>query len=214
MQVITIPSGMLEANAYLLTDPESGESALIDAPCADGRLWEEAVRRKNSIRYILLTHGHIDHIAGVQAIRDITGAKVGIHPADAACLQNSWASLAGPMGLPLQNHPHLQPDLLLEDGACLLLGQKTIEVLHTPGHTQGGVCYRCSDLLFTGDTLFAGSFGRTDFPGGNLLEIQQSCRRLISLADVARVLPGHGPETSLDAERQSNPIFYCQAKPR
>lgn len=126
MQVITIPSGMLEANAYLLTDPESGESALIDAPCADGRLWEEAVRRKNSIRYILLTHGHIDHIAGVQAIRDITGAKVGHPPGRRGLLAKQLASLAGPMGLPLQNHPHLQPDLLLEDGACLPLGKKRL----------------------------------------------------------------------------------------
>lgn len=207
MQVITIPSGILDANAYLLTDETSGQSALIDAPSADGRLWEEVVRRENSIRYILLTHGHIDHIAGVQTIRDVTGAKVGIHPADAICLRDGWASLAVPMGLPLSNHPNIRPDLLLEEGDTLPLGGEVIQVLYTPGHTQGGVCYRCKNLLFTGDTLFYGSYGRTDFPGGSLGEIRASCRRLITLSGIDRVLPGHGEETTLETERDTNPIF-------
>lgn len=207
MQVTTIPSGMLDANAYLLTDEVSGQSALIDAPSADGRLWEEVVRRGNSIRYILLTHGHIDHIAGVQAIRDATGAKVGIHPADANCLQDGLASLAKWLGLSLSSHPNIQPDLLVEEGDTLPLGTESIEVLHTPGHTQGGVCYRCKDLLFTGDTLFYGSYGRTDFPGGSLGEIRLSCRRLVTLSGIHRVLPGHGGETTLEQERDTNPIF-------
>ena len=207
MQVITIPCGILDANAYLLIEPESGEAALIDAPCADGRLWEEVQRRGHAMRYLLLTHGHIDHIAGVQAIRDATQAMVGIHPADAPCLRNTTASLAKPMGLPTANHPSITPDLLLSDGQTLPLGKASIEVIHTPGHTPGGVCYRCGDLLFTGDTLFAGSYGRTDFPGGSMAEIRASCLRLVGLPGVARVLPGHGPETTLEAERYSNPIF-------
>ena len=207
MQVITIPSGMLDANAYLLIDPVSGEAALIDAPSADGPLWQEVCRRGNSIRYILLTHGHIDHIAGVQTLRDATGAKVGIHAADAACLHDGWASLAGPMGLSLAGHPNIQPDLVLRDGDTLPLGKESIQVLHTPGHTPGGVCYRCGEFLFTGDTLFCGSYGRTDFPGGSLQEIRASCRRLVALTGVERVLPGHGGETTLEAERDSNPVF-------
>lgn len=207
MQVITIPCGILDANAYLLIEPENGEAALIDAPCADGRLWEEVKRRGHAMRYLLLTHGHIDHIAGVQAIRDATHAMVGIHPADAPCLRNTTASLAKPMGLPTANHPSITPDLLLSDGQTLPLGKASIEVIHTPGHTPGGVCYRCGDLLFTGDTLFAGSYGRTDFPGGSMAEMRASCLRLIGLPGVARVLPGHGPETTLEAERYSNPIF-------
>ncbi len=207
MQVITIPCGILDANAYLLIEPENGEAALIDAPCADGRLWEEVQRRGHAMRYLLLTHGHIDHIAGVQAIRDATHAMVGIHTADAPCLRNTTASLAKPMGLPAANHPSITPDLLLSDGQTLPLGKVSIEVIHTPGHTPGGVCYRCGDLLFTGDTLFAGSYGRTDFPGGSMDEIRASCLRLIGLPGVARVLPGHGPETTLKAERYTNPIF-------
>ena len=198
MQVITIPSGILDANAYLLIDPASGEAALIDAPSADGPLWQEVCRRGNSIRYILLTHGHIDHIAGVQALRDAT---------DAVCLHDGWASLAGPMGLSLAGHPNIQPDFVLRDGDTLPLGGESIQVLHTPGHTPGGVCYRCGELLFTGDTLFCGSFGRTDFPGGSLQEIRASCRRLVASTGVKRVLPGHGGETTLEAERDSNPVF-------
>ena len=106
-----------------------------------------------------------------------------------------------------QTIPASPRDLLLSDGQTLPLGKASIEVIHTPGHTPGGVCYRCGILLFTGDTLFAGSYGRTDFPGGSMAEMRASCLRLIGLPGVARVLPGHGPETTLEAERYSNPIF-------
>lgn len=207
MQVIAIPCGPLGANAYLLTEPKSGLSALIDAPCADGRLGELIEDGRIHLRYLLLTHGHFDHILGAEIIRDKTGAKVGIHQSDAPCLKDPWASLAEPMGLKKEGHPSMEPDLLLADGDLLPLGDAQIQVIHTPGHTRGGVCYRCGDFLFTGDTLFAGSFGRTDFPGGNMEELAASCRRLASLAGDLRVLPGHGEETTLDAERSDNPIL-------
>ncbi len=201
MKLQILPIGDIGANCYVLTDEESGDTAVIDP----GWLTKELSAAVNSVnvKYILLTHGHFDHICGVYDLHQHTGAPVAIHEADADCLFDEHKSLAEQSEYPFKP---LQADILLYDGDTLKLGEKSIKVMHTPGHTPGGVCFICEEdrMIFSGDTLFRSTVGRTDFEGGSMRQIIASVERLRSLDGDYDVYPGHNRQTTLEHERTRN----------
>lgn len=193
------------ANCYVLVDERSGESAIVDPAYYNAEIAEkfkEAGAEKP--KYILLTHGHFDHIFGVHGLKEASGAKVVIHDADAEFLHDPWKSLAQ------NNFPEPQlpvvADITVEDGSELMLGEEKIKVLSTPGHTMGSVCYILENdrVMLSGDTLFCMTAGRTDLYGGNEEMMIASLKRLIALDGDYRVLPGHNRETTLERERTRN----------
>lgn len=198
MKIYTIPAGMLRANSYLLT--EDGRSAvLID--CGGEEPLGFARRKGLKIEYVLLTHGHFDHIAGCAAAQG-EGAKIGCLKEESD-LVNSSGNLAGAMGI---NIPPFRIDFTFSDGESFDLCGMRFSVIATPGHTPGGACFLCGDELFTGDTLFSESVGRTDFPGGSGEQLRESIRKLFALSGDKRVYPGHDEQTTLEHERKYNPF--------
>ncbi len=192
MNISRLTLGSVQSNCYLVTDEESGETLVIDPGAEDARLFQavEGLR----VSRILCTHRHFDHIFGVKALAERTGAKVAIHAADACGLTDGSSAL-------MVTVPAITPDLLLADGDALPFGKGTIQVLHTPGHTVGSVCFLFQGCLFSGDTLFRGTYGRVDFPTGSAEQMHVSLLRLCELPDDTRMLPGHGAETTIAAER-------------
>jgi len=182
--------GPYQANCYILAHKETKECLVIDPGGDVHRIVGEVNRNELKVVYILITHGHIDHIGGAEELRRITKAPVFIHPLDASGLT-------------------FKPDGNLHDGQKIDLGNYRISVLHTPGHSPGGVCFHAPGAVFTGDTLFAGSVGRTDFPGGDHHRlIEGVVRKIFPLGDELRVYPGHGPASTIGRERSTNPFFH------
>lgn len=194
--------GALENNCYLITDSATGLSALVD--CTDDSKKMNDFIEDTALEYILLTHGHYDHICGVRAIKDKTSAKVVISREDEPMLSSSRLSLAAFTGT---NQENTSADITVADGDIIKLGESEIKVMSTPGHTKGGVCYICDDVIFTGDTLFFCSCGRTDFPGGSSAEISLSLKRLALLDGDYKLYPGHDRFSTLDFERKNNPYM-------
>ncbi|MEN6418472.1 MAG: MBL fold metallo-hydrolase [Clostridiaceae bacterium] len=202
-----IVNGSLGENAYLIAADGQKTCAVIDPGEAEPVL--AALKREGlSCEAILLTHGHFDHIGGVKQLKDETGAKIYIHEADAGMLTSSRMSLAVLIGT---NIKHTEPDVLLKGGETLAIAGLDIRVIHTPGHTKGGVCYAIASerVLLSGDTLFHTDAGRTDFPGGSAKDLYHSIKdQLYTLEGDYTVYPGHEESTTLDEERQSN-TFTC-----
>ena len=200
--VDSLALGPVSANTYIVTDDATGETAVIDAgACTDELL--DKLKDKN-VRYILLTHGHYDHILGVPALKAHTGAEVLIHKADADCFWDTEKSLAS-FDRSFSQTP-MKADRLLSDGDEIHLGDTVLSVLHTPGHTKGGVCYidYQDRLIFSGDTLFCLTAGRTDFPGGRFEGLMASLFTLRNLPGDYIVYPGHNRATTLEHERVRN----------
>ncbi len=195
--------GDIHTNCYLLTDEESGESAAVDCAVFDADY--EALLRKagvDSLKYILLTHGHFDHISGVKRLKDVCGGQICIHHEDAECLTNPKKSLNSYVKFAsLETVP---PDCLVEEGSELFLGRTKIAVMHTPGHTPGSVCYLTDGKMFCGDTLFRQSMGRTDLPGGSTLTLLMSLSRIGRMEGEYEIFPGHGETTTLSYEKRNN----------
>ena len=191
--------GSLENNCYLITDEKTNKSALID--CTEGSEKMMNFIKGADLEYILLTHGHFDHIG---AVFEKTGAKVLISKEDEPMLSSSKLSLAAFCG-GVQNNTAAYGNVA--DGDVITLGESEIKVIATPGHTKGGVCYVCDNNVFTGDTMFFCSCGRTDFPGGSSQEIMQSLKKIAGLKGDLTVYPGHDRFSSLDFERANNPFL-------
>ena len=194
VNIKVLPLGAYQTNCYLAWDEESDDCIVIDPGYAPEQVILEAEDLGKKIDAILLTHGHFDHVGGVRGIVEVTGCPVYLHEKE---LSQPEEMTAGP----------LYYTCSYGEGDVLQLAGLTIRVLHTPGHTQGSVCLMVEDTLFSGDTLFMDSIGRTDFPGGSFSQMQKSLRRLAAMDGDCRVLPGHGPETTLDTERKYNPYL-------
>lgn len=199
------PLGMLGANCYILGCEQTKEAVVIDPGGEPKAVLKFLLQNGLKLKYVINTHGHFDHTTGNDELRRDTGAKVLIHEADHENLVSSpsrYPELAG-------NIPNPKPaDGLLKDGDKLEVGNFTLEVLHTPGHSKGGICLLTGDKVFVGDTLFNGSIGRTDFTGGNYEELINSVNnKLFVLPDKTKVYCGHGPETTIGYEKKTNPFF-------
>jgi hydroxyacylglutathione hydrolase len=207
MIIETFPVGPLQCNCTILGDEQAGDSIVIDPGDEVGRIHRRLTELGLKVKQILITHAHIDHVGGALKLKRLTGAPILLNESDLPLLemmdeQAGWVGVATP--------ETALPDDTLTDGLRVGLESFPAEVLHTPGHTQGSVCLHFAPLklLIAGDTLFAGSIGRTDLPGGNFGQIIDSIEtRLLALPDETKVLPGHGPYTTIGAERRRNPFL-------
>lgn len=204
--VVAIPNGSFAVNTWLLVDEATNQAAVIDPGEEHQRILAAIRHRGLDVLGIWLTHAHIDHITGVEPVRRATGAPVWLHPADRdwydklpeQCVHFGFSAQPSPAA----------PEHQLADGDILTLGEWQFEVRHTPGHSPGSVSFLGHGLAISGDVLFMDSVGRTDLPGGDGPTLIRSIRNvLLTLDDDTRVLPGHGPETTIGRERQFNPYL-------
>ena len=206
----TFPVGPLDCNCTLLGDEDAGEAIVIDPGDEVGRIHRRLSELGLKLKQILITHAHIDHVGGALKLKRLTGAPIFLNENDLPLLE-TMAMQAGWLGV--DTPETAPPDESLTDGLSVGLARYPAQVMHTPGHTQGSVCLHFAPmkLLIAGDTLFAGSIGRTDLPGGDYGQIVESIEsRLLALPDETRVLPGHGPATTIGAERRSNPFLRAR----
>jgi glyoxylase-like metal-dependent hydrolase (beta-lactamase superfamily II) len=205
VKVIGFPVGPLQANAYLAICETTGKCALVDPGGEADRLLAAAEGESAEVESILLTHAHLDHIGGVAEAKRRTGAPVFLHPADLP-LYRAAPEQARSFGLQLEEQP--APDEELDEGQRLKIGETIVEVRHTPGHSPGHVSLVGDAFALVGDCVFAGSIGRTDLPGGDLATLMRSIRdKLMTLPDETVLYSGHGPATTVGAERASNPFL-------
>ena len=200
MKIKVIPTGPIYANCYIVYDEKTKEAAVIDPGSFDKEV--EQATDPLDVKYIICTHGHYDHILGVGEMKKKTGAKLLIHKDDEECLTESRANLIGEMFF--GRKINLKADRLLADGDEIRFGDTVLKVMHTPGHSRGSIILidEKERILFTGDTLFAGGTGRTDFYGSNPSDMRKSIVKIMNLDGDYRVLPGHDTDTLLSVERK------------
>ncbi|MBP3746745.1 MAG: MBL fold metallo-hydrolase [Ruminococcus sp.] len=205
MKIYTLQLGPIQANCYIVqTAPDRCIAVDIGG---DSRRFLDFIAGKGlSLRKILLTHGHFDHMLGVEEVRKATGAEVYVHTDDAKMLVSPEYSLFEGFGMfggfpAVTDYTAVFGDCWINDGDC------SFKVVHTPGHSEGSVCYICDDVMFSGDTLFSGSCGRTDLAGGNTTDLVNSLRHIYMIDRDLKVYPGHGEESSLAYEKQYNPYL-------
>ncbi|KLU58729.1 putative metallo-hydrolase [Peptococcaceae bacterium CEB3] len=197
--------GSMAANCYLYACDVTKRGVLVDPGGEAKRIYRWVLEKGIKVESILLTHGHLDHIGAVDELRELLSAKVYIHAGDAEMLTDATKNMSAYFG------PRLvfrAADGFLSDGQIIALGEKSLKVLATPGHSPGSVCFLTPDGLLSGDTLFAGSIGRTDFPGGSLEELLRGVEeKILVLPDETPVYPGHGESTTIGRERAENPFL-------
>ncbi len=196
--------GPLMANCFIFGCKETREAVVIDPGGDADRILLSLADSELKVKYIINTHGHFDHVCGNGKMKDATGADILIHPLDAPML-GMLSSNAAVFGISVENSPPC--DKTIEEGETISFGNISLKVTHTPGHTPGGISLYTDEIVFVGDTLFAGSIGRTDFPGGDFDTLISSIKtKLFDMEDDMRVLSGHGPETSIGKEKRFNPF--------
>jgi len=203
----TFPVGPLRCNCSILGDEVTHEAVVVDPGDNIPEILSRLRKHGLTLRQIVITHAHIDHVGGALLLKKATGAPVFLNQEDMGLLA-AMEMQAGWLGVPTPEVA--SPDVSADDGLTVGLATLPAEVIHTPGHTPGSICLLFSqqNLLLAGDTLFAGSIGRTDLPGGDGRQILRSLRdRLMVLPEATRVLPGHGPDTTIGEEKQSNPFL-------
>ncbi|MDH5450245.1 MAG: MBL fold metallo-hydrolase [Candidatus Bathyarchaeota archaeon] len=201
--------GMISTNCYLVGCTETKEALVIDpgfgTKVEAEEILGEAKKHGSKIKYIVNTHGHPDHTSGNKILKELTGAEILIHEYDASKLANTSGNLLTLFGLHSTSPP---ADKILHEGDIIQVGTIKLKVLHTPGHSRGGISLLGEDIVFTGDTLFAGSIGRYDFPDASYKELMRSIRdRLATLPDHMKVYSGHGPPTTIGKEKRYNPFL-------
>jgi glyoxylase-like metal-dependent hydrolase (beta-lactamase superfamily II) len=205
MKIILLEVGALGTDCYIAVNEEEKLGVIID-PGADARFILKKVKGEGlKIEAILLTHGHSDHIGALKEVAEALKAPVMIGEKDANMLTNARFNLSTFMG---ENITCDKANRLLKDGDIVEAAGLAFEVMETPGHTPGGCCFKCGDVVFCGDTIFCESIGRTDFPGGSYPQLIQSIKsKILTLADDVKLLPGHGPATEVGWERRMNPFL-------
>ncbi len=197
--------GPIMANCFILGCDSTKEAVVIDPGDDADRILMELAKSELKVKYLINTHGHFDHVGANKKMKEVTGAQLAIHPDDEPML-NELSHSASMFGLSADNSP--PADILLKDGDEISFGDITLKVIHTPGHSKGGVCLYTKGHLFSGDTLFAGSIGRTDLPGGDYDTLISSIKqKLLAFDDDTIVYTGHGPETNIGNEKRSNPFL-------
>jgi glyoxylase-like metal-dependent hydrolase (beta-lactamase superfamily II) len=196
--------GPIMANCFIVGCETTRQAAVIDPGADAGRILKKIADEKLTVSYIINTHGHFDHAGANRKLKDATGAILVIHELDRFML-DSLSTTAAMFGMSSENSP--PPDQTVQDGDTIQVGTIVMKVLHTPGHTPGGISLLTDGCVFVGDTLFAGSIGRTDFPGGDYDTLISSIRnKLYPLDDNVVVYTGHGPETTIGKEKRFNPF--------
>lgn len=205
MKIYRIPAGLHGANCYIIVDESTNKSIIID-PGGDGQGLIDFIDKNNlNVEYIVLTHGHADHIGGVTELKDNLKVPIMAHSDELDLLMDSYKNLSSQM---FPQPIEIEPSVLVNDGDKLNIGNLQIEIIHTPGHTKGGMCLKIDDNIFTGDTLFKGSVGRSDFPGGNSALLIDSIRdKLLIFSDDTKIWPGHGESTTVGEEKLFNPFI-------
>ena len=198
--------GVFQENCWVVGSRRTGEAICIDPGDQPDEVLALARDMGVTIKYIANSHAHIDHILGVQGVQSATGAKFLLHESDLDLLRNGWKGAAARFGLDIKQGPP-DPDQFVSDGDIVEVAGLQLTAITTPGHTPGSVSYYTEGMLFSGDTLFRGSIGRTDLPGGSLdQEMASICQRLLVLPDDTAVLPGHMEETTVGFEKAHNPF--------
>lgn len=202
MKVISEKFGSMDNNCSLIIDEKTNQSALVDCNEFSQKMID--MIGDTDLKYIFLTHGHFDHIIGVKSVKEKYGAQVVISKEDEPMLNSSKLSLAVFCNAPQNN---VDADIIVKDGDEITLGEIKIKVMATPGHTSGSVCYIAENCIFSGDTLFYCSCGRTDFPSGSPEQMMSSLQKLKALDGDYKVYTGHNNLTTLDFERKNNPYM-------
>ncbi len=205
-KIIRIVVGEMATNCYLLQSEK--EIAIIDPGFEPDRIYKQLEKLQGKTKYIINTHGHIDHISANVRLKELTGAEILVHHRDAELLTQPTKNLALFLG---GNFDLIKPDRLLHNGDVIEIGEEKLEVVHTPGHTRGSICLVAKDFAFTGDTLFIDSIGRTDFPDGSEREILGSLRHLKTiLNEKMTIYPGHGEPGSFGDALELNPFLHFE----
>lgn len=206
LSVSSYKVGPLQTNCYVIIDQDTNKAAIID-PGGQSQALDDKIKHigKENIKYILLTHGHFDHIMLSNKYKNLTGAKIAINKLESDFTKNSNLNLSN-----LFTDKGIQPfnpDILLDDYDVLDLGNTKIKVRLTPGHTRGSSCFIIDDCIFSGDTLMKGCIGRTDFVTGDYNDIKKSLEIFLNMDMDYKIYPGHGDETTLNYEKENNPYF-------